>query len=427
MTGNHTERAAGALAALTVALPLVGRLFGVPGRFWAVLAAVVLCGVWLRHRPGLPDRITLSVVGLWVLFGLAVVTSASPDQWAILLDPSGWPYAADNYVESKLTVFVLSFGPPIVAALIFALSRGSAALEAMLWTFAAVAAFGMARIALDADILVKTDYQTARPFYVGDDRGHYSNISMSLLLALGAIGFLPRLTRDRKHQIAGTVFIGLCLFFSFWLNLRAELIFTGTAILGFATIAALFHRQFRSIGFVASIGGAILLASTLGLLLHNEVNAEYWSDLGVASVNIRVEFLASILGGSDNYAAGSVISPGGGALWLGRGLGTYAVWYPDMLYPHNLILESYFELGTIGAALLILAIVIPVGAGSYSVLTGRIAPMPLALWLCGGVLLLNSMKSGDFTNAGHVAFFLIGSCASSELQMEKESLTSSRS
>ena len=79
------------------------------------------------------------------------------------------------------------------------------------------------------------------------------------------------------------------------------------------------------------------------------------------------------------------------SILFGYGIGSYGVLYVNIdarKYPHNIFLESWFELGIIGFVLMILIILIPFFINSKSLLLKAIYFF----------LVLSAMKTGNITD-----------------------------
>jgi hypothetical protein len=60
-------------------------------------------------------------MGLFAAYAALVAFSTFDEQWAYFLTPSNWLHHADDYVASKLIMFVVSAVPTVYAGALFAI------------------------------------------------------------------------------------------------------------------------------------------------------------------------------------------------------------------------------------------------------------------------------------------------------------------
>lgn len=411
LASHATNFRFGVLVGLSLTLPLFGQVAGVPGRLisLAALTAALAMAFFLPTRR--TSMVSWLFVGLATAYATLVVFASSADQFAFLLDFSRWRAHESHYYESKLLMLALTFGPCLLLVIAFCrMDESEETVRGMSASFLVMATLAAVRVALDADILIGADYATARPFYVGEDRGAYSTISFSAIFSMGAMVCVPRLAGS--HAWRYSLLLGLFVFMMVWLNQRADTIFLIAACTIFTVLAAARYPEFRRWGYFASLIGSVAIAGVLFLALHNDVNLDYWADGGAAGFHDRVA-LAEIAVTSSDEGGSLRFSFGGYSIQLnlGRGLGSYAILHPDLLYPHNLFLETYFEIGTLGLLALGAAIMLGAATGSLRGLTGQFTPSGLAIWMIAALMLLNSMKAGDASSIGNILILLAAAMA----------------
>ena len=92
----------------------------------------------------------------------------------------------------------------------------------------------------------------------------------------------------------------------------------------------------------------------------------------------------------------------------GTGLGSYAANSKDgLLYPHNLMIETFLESGPIAALAffaLLVTLLLPVGTHLYRGSASRYEVISSAAAV---TLFLAALKTGDITNVGPITFFAV--------------------
>ena len=214
---------------------------------------------------------------------------------------------------------------------------------------------------------------------------------------------------------------GILIAISFLLTARSR----GRQVLAFATLPVI------SIAFIASgsrgpvlgliVGLAVLLALTL-----RERQARIRIVLVVAGAVLGAILVTQLVPGQDVSRALSVLTGSAGsngradiwgAAWnvfrahplLGVGTGSFAVYRPPELYPHNLFLEVGAELGVVG--LLVLAAVLVSGARSawraYAAASPDDRPQTALVAALLAATFVNAQFSGDITTNSDL-WLLIG-------------------
>lgn len=426
----YRSEVVGFLCGFGVVLPLFGPIGSVPSSFIAmpVAALAFTLFLWWRMWGTRPSWTARAVIGLGLLFTWFVVSAAQADQAAFLSNFALWRNHSVHYVESKLLMYFVSFAAPFVFATILSEAahrqRTSTGAMAGATVVAAVAAIRV--LVSDGDVLIRAPYMVARDFLVLNEA--YSTVSYGLLFALGAVAAL----RFRY----GWAFAGVLLFVAALLSRRTETLLIISAIIGFYGIQFVQTRMTRHV--LARMTAALAIGGLLFLIGHNDHNLQYFSRIS-AGVEQRVALAETIMaepvaqGAPNNDSAGSTtkrtllasadLVPAADAASAPR-LGGYAE-IGEQKYPHNLILEAYYELGWPAAVTVLLVLLIPLS--SAAVVTWARALSVNAAIMAGlaGVSFAVSMKAGDITMFGRFFFFAVAASAvlTSNLRTERGAAT----
>lgn len=408
----------GALATVSILLPFLGRIGGVPSLLPALLLSGIaaVLGIWIVA--GAPRRnvswVQMAPIGLASAFAAIVCISATPEQWQFLSNPALWIRRDQFYVESKLLAFVLYTTPGVFLSGCFLMMREKK--PAIKGIYGVCVIFGVIasiRIISNFSTLSQYDYEIVREYIIVQGSRPYSLIAYSALMVIASASAIA----VKRFWPLVAVF----LFATFWVNKRAEtLLIIGIVLAYYAYIIVRSKRE-RLAGAMKPII-IIGLAAVAAAALHNEANSMYWAALMGRSVQERVDIAKVAL--SENPAPKSTIDrsqiglstpagakqaegkrPTGAHLW-GSGLASFSDASPEFHYPHNILLEAYFEQGVIGAVLLSGFMVTALSLSSWTAMRGY-DPFGLGLTAIAVALLGISLKSGDITLFGRLAFFMI--------------------
>lgn len=411
------SRLLGVLIGLSIAAPLVGSIADYPGYAYSVLflflagALALFLGQWDWRLP----RPLIAMVVCGVLFTVAVAASASPEQWAYLLtlDRSTTTDPARLYYERKLFTFFASFLPGAGAGLLVALRADRQRVaKGIVFGLIGASVFAFLRIVPYADMLVGTYYDVAVPFYVG---GVYRPFSLIPVVLLSIFAGLAALSLMPVHGgLAIGAYVGTCLFVVAWFNLRAETILMALACITYVVLLALWQPERRNGGQAASLMTLFVIAGGLSYGAFNDVSTAYWRDDWSASIAVRDELSQQVVegvmgSGLKTFGGTGEVGSGEGVMrvFFGRGLAAFAAVNPVMLYPHNLLLELFYETGFLGLLPFALALAIAGWVGLRQLIRGGIAPQPLAFWAFAAILFLHTQKSGDVIWTGLIAFTMV--------------------
>ncbi len=396
----------GAAACAAAFAPFYGPIAGVPASFLSLVFVPISFLSLIASGIQTPPRIVwLSIVPTIVIFVLAA-SQATPEQFMFLADTSMWSHRYDDYQAAKLLMISVALIPQIAAIVFVVLTKDpSRALTGAIIALSALALAAAANILINQGAqLFRTDEATAAESLLS---AGYSRVSYGALLTIGAIASL----RFRW----GWVLAGVLLFSVALISRRAD---TFVLVLCLGALAMYLTLRGRGRDGLKPIG-ALLLGSVLFIGLHNDQNVAYFVSLVVDS-DPRTQMISESLSAIDSgeYSSPAPGQPSAVAepaevviekeahnILLGAGLGTYKdVTGSEYFYPHNIILESYIELGILAAILMASISVVPLALLGYLALRGQIGQTPLLIGACLAQLTAISLKAGELGFLGKLSF-----------------------
>lgn len=366
-----------------------------------------------------------------------VLQAALPEQYDFLLDPRRWRDHAKHYVSAKLTVFMISVIPPLAASSMFALIRTRRqAVSGILLGIIAVSLVASAVLVLNSEGLVRTKYSVAADWYGGVGRAAFSTISMGFVLIFGSVAALAYLSGNSLRNLLISTFAGFCLLGTIMLDRRIDTIAFLLAVVVIICIWATIHEGWRRA--IKPLSAIFLIPILSWPIVTNEFNIEYWQTISTG-LQYRAEAAANVLqfnedrplstdpkavetkhsyqvaDAGDQITTVEVASAARAEkdsdllkMLLGGGLGLYAAKVSDtMLYPHNILLEMYLELGVIAPIVFLSTLALLLFPLARKILNRTIEPEELVTAALSTVLFALSLKSGDISSVGNVLFFAI--------------------
>lgn len=445
------ERLFGLLIGLAIAVSLLGRALVLPGQAISLVAFTAALGIFpftsiapSRFRIGLITTFTLILVYICL-----IALSAKDSQWVNLFQPGGWNRHAEHYAESKLTVFAITALPPTILAMVLTiLNHRQVATRYVLLGIIATSALGFIILASSSNELVRTNYGTAADWLSGKGRPSFSTISMGLLLILGALATLCWVGKIPALDKIIAVFIGLCLVATIMLHRRIDTILFAIAIVAILVVHAQKKSSWkRTIPLMA----VIFAIPTVSLpLVANDFTSSYWYHIasGMKYRTNAATIAIDLIQADADQSTGETLGTGKDkTAWLtnkeaiienkdaaapnqasvsdserftptifdlsikilfGYGLGFYADNSSDgMMYPHNLLIETFLESGAIASGVLLISIFLPLIPLFGRLRRGTISRYELTFLAIAIVLFFVSLKAGEISSVGHLLFFAI--------------------
>lgn len=396
----------GAAACAAAFAPFYGPIAGVPASFLSLVFVPISFLSLIATGIQKPPRIVwLSIIPTIVIFALAA-WQATPEQFVFLADTSMWKYRYDDYQAAKLLMVSVALIPQIAAIAFVVLAKDSdRALTGAIIALSVLALAAAANILIEQGAqLFRTDEATAAEALLS---AGYSRVSYGALLTIGALASL--------RFKWGWILAGGLLFSVALISRRADTLVLVLSLVGLAIY--LTWRGRPRDGFKPV--GALLLGLVLFTGLHNDQNVAYFVSLVVDS-DPRTQMISESLSAIDNGEYSSPTPNQAGAhagptevvvenevhnILLGAGLGTYKdVTGSEYFYPHNIILESYIELGILAAILMASISVVPLVLLGYLALRGQIGQTPLVIGACLAQLTAISLKAGELGFLGKLSF-----------------------
>lgn len=454
------ERLFGLLIGLAIAVSLLGRSLVLPGQAISLVAFIAALAI-LPFTSIAPSRLGIGLVTTFILVFLyicLIAFSAKESQWVNLLNLGDWSRHAEHYVDSKLTVFAITGLPPIIlAVLLTILNHRQIATRYVLLGIIATSALGFIILASSSNELMGTNYGTAADWLSGKGRPAFSTISMGLLLILGALAALCWVGKAPALDKIIAAFVGFCLVATIMLHRRIDTILFVIAIVAILITHARKSSSWKS---AVTLMAIIFAIPTVSLpLVANDFTSSYWYHIAsgmkyrtnAATIAIDLiqadadESTAEKLGtakdktawltnkeitsenkeaATANHASVSdderfnAIFDFGAKILFGYGLGFYADNSADgMMYPHNLIIETFLENGAIASGALLVSIFLPLIPLFAKLRRGTISRYELAFFAIAIVLFTVSLKAGEISSVGHLLFFVILAGATHETSL----------
>lgn len=419
------EIAFGIAIGLATTTPLLGQALPISGQTLSLMAisAAVLIFFFCEHNFRL-DSNYLIAIGLLVVYVALVARSAFPEQWGFLVHLSDWRNHTDHYVTAKLTVFFIKTLPPIAFGVMFSVLRNrERAAKSMLLSAIATSLAGYAILLASSGSLIRTPHLVAAAWYNGTARPQFSTISMGLILIIGATAALAWLNEHPVRNFFISVFVGLCLLGTIMLDRRIDTIVFAISIV--TILIATYRRNPTSRQVLTSSATIFLVPLLIWPIVTNDYNVEYWQT-APSGFRYRIDAFQNVV----EYSSTPTYPTAGATgeletlqksaqtsqadtseafrlLW-GGGLGLYAIRSDGgLLYPHNIVLETFLEVGSVAAVALLLAMAILLLPLARKLFTRAITPEELVTAAIATILFLISLKSGDISNVGNILFFMI--------------------
>jgi len=418
------EELVGFFAGAAIAVPWLGRIVHLPSSAIALLFVPASCLTLLslKHEGIEFRKHTALMLLLICIYTLLVVQAASLDQIKFFLLSSEWMESQRYYLSAKLLKFLLSFVPALVMGLCVALVRDrERVLRGLFVAIVLVGTIAAINVIRYYELLFGTDYETANEYFSSTyDANIPSLVSYGFLFCIAVVTSMTL----RKFWFLG----GLFIFVLFLLGRRTELVTSTLAVLAFLLWS--FYKRKDALLCACKTAVVIIIAAALSVILNNEISVQRWAGLW-DSVKERVDILLVVTerdsaivnsdsvgpgapagGGPNADTQGEVIAetpvpPSGStlaALLFGHGLGWYSELGAANEYPHNALVETWFESGAIAAFVLGgiygLSLVL-----SFAAATRR--QSGLAIFLMLACLITASMKSGDIASSARLFFFIL--------------------
>lgn len=370
----------GLMVGLSLTLPLLGRIVGLPSSAVALVFPMMSLLLCLASGPFVSKRL-LSFVGLLSLYGILVLQSAHAEQFAFFMDPSKWMQNSSYYFEAQLIKVVIAAVPGALAAACFVATPGEQKNFGLRDAFILSAVLALLSLMRFSDILIGTSYEEAAVYFRNSYATGHSAVLYGVLLCIGTAAAM----NTRLLWMLSSLFL-VALFL---MGRRVEFLVAAMTVLACCGLALFQGRLLGGLEVWRFIP-VFLLAGALVVPLHNEVTLARWAALS-DGVSERTDMMSSSLraaGGNDkrsrkddlNSAYGELLGVNSGAdrvhrddrsdvikILLGRGLGWYSTLGFDHPYPHNYILSTFLESGAIAALIAVtvigLGILIPLRAG----------------------------------------------------------------
>lgn len=417
----------GAFCSFGAFIGLFGRVFdfssGLLGVATVPASAIIL---FIAGRGSVTRWATWTPLIAAIAISLLAAAQASDSQWQFAWSLSEWAPRDASYYDSKLLMLGVTIVPQLALTAIAMLAADKdAMIDGVLLALAGIAAIATSRVLVDyGSTLLRTEFLVAREFYRETARG-YSLVSYGTLMALGSIAAL-------RFRL-GWALSSVLLFMTALLSRRTETIALVGVIVTFAAIGG--YKSRGSARFI----GVLALSAFLFIALHNGHNLHYFGSLTysfqerigilrssnkettpanisspkqiklsaaapaeVASTDKSQDFSASPSKklSTDRDATSNLFSP-----LLGKGLGSFQnLTTSNLSYPHNVLVETFLELGPIASVFTAVLYLTPLLAFSASLFRGYMALRPMLLTGSLFLAMIISLKAGDITAIGRSMF-----------------------
>ncbi len=416
MKSAVTDYLLGMMVGLSLTLPLLGRVAGLPSSAVALIFPLMSMLMCLASGPVISRRL-LSFVGLLSLYGILVLQSAHAEQFAFFLYPSKWMQNANHYFEAQLIMVVIAAVPGALAAACFVATPGEQKNRGLRDAFIFSAVLVLLSLLRFSDLLIATSFERAVAYFRSSSTTGHSAVLYGVILCIGTAATM----NTRLLWMLSSFFL-VALFL---IGRRVELLVAVMIVLACCGLPLFQNRLLRNPD-VWRFVPVFLLAGALVLPLHNEVSLMRWTELshGISERTDMVSSSFRAAGANDGKSGKDKLdSPHGEQLGvnrgadrahrddrsdatkilLGRGLGWYSTLGFDHPYPHNYILSTFLESGAIAALIAVtvigFGIVVPLRAGP--------SPMSFMLAAVTASMFLTCLKAGDASFGVRVLCFAL--------------------
>ena len=378
----------GLMVGLSLTLPLLGRVVGLPSSAVALVFPMMSLLLCLASGPFVSKRL-LSFVGLLSLYGILVLQSAHAEQFAFFMYPSKWMQNSSYYFEAQLIKVVIAAVPGALAAACFVATPGQQKNFGLRDAFILSAVLVLLSLMRFSNILIGTSYEDAVVYFRNSYATGHSAVLYGVILCIGTAAAM----NTRLLWMLSSLFL-VALFL---IGRRVEFLVAAMIVLAYCGLA-LFQSRLLKDREVWRFIPVFLLAGVLVVPLHNEVTLARWAALS-DGVSERTDMMSSSFRAAGDRDDRSDVAK----ILLGRGLGWYSTLGFDHPYPHNYILGTVLESGAIAALIAVtvigLGILIPLRAGPSS--------MNFMLAAVTGSMFLTCLKAGDASFGVRVLCFAL--------------------
>lgn len=374
---------------LGLLLPFYGRSFSFFGIHVRIVSYLLLASACLITLPSFRFRDARNDLGLLLIVFLALtLIHAAPVQFKSLLTMQ----YKQPYYEGKLAlIFQISLPYLIAGYIISPLRDKKPFIRGAWWGLIAAGILAFIILFFHRKYFLGGTYKLAAQF---PSLNIFSTISMSIMLSLGTIALIGTNPKSNYQGIPAFIcgsFFVLCIFL---LYQRAHLIIIALIIVARFLKLRLKSIIIYSVAFAAVIGALFFFATEQVFNVHV---VGYWHEaLKGYMFKGRLEMWVPPL-------IEALKNP------LGSGLGHYALVHEVDLYPHNVFIEAFYELGILGA--LSIGIICAWGfLHALNILPGRQQlPELKDKWFLSGIVffcLVHDMKSGTLAYFYLMPFFM---------------------
>jgi len=322
-----------------------------------------------------------------IVLAALIFYAAHDEQYIFLMSPNSWGRHQDLYFESKLLMFTINFAPAMLITIstVTTLDRSSTMKMICLGITTVSSAAAIRILLFHGSQLWGADYDKSVSFFY--DGPGFSIVSYGILLVMGSVAAL----NFRFGWMIAAIFL-MCAV------LLARRVDSALIVLSVLTYYGWSFFSVKRAPAARSMIGFILLSAILISMSINGHSITYFENIEEGVVQ-----RSSIVFPQENEAVDDHLSRLVD-IWSPRGLGYLAngTLGGGHLYPHNLAIEVFYELGVVATIALAFIIFSPLCMG----LTNLKSLNPSQVLACALLIVVMglSLKAGDISNIGRLLF-----------------------
>ncbi|HUT88506.1 MAG TPA: O-antigen ligase family protein [Thermoguttaceae bacterium] len=380
----------GFLATLAVLYPYVGQAFLVFGYHPRVIASVLLGIVALASftRFSLNKaRNGLAALPLLLLILAFVYADTVQREYAfrVQLDTEYYSGKLARFYQICLPLFVLGY-------LVSASRRQPAFVRGTWWSAFACGLTGLGVLACHSEYFLG---QTSSDVHSFTEEGLFSTIAMSVVISLSAILLVERIPW-KGWDFAWVPLLGLAqLFAILLLRQRAHLIVLAVFVLARFWAGRTKVVSLLAVTILFGLAIAVIVNQYREYLVTETVRLYWAAAADGLMVETRMDLFREALAGIREYP-------------MGQGLGSFSFNHFNK-YPHNCVLEAFYEMGIFGALCMGFMCVMALSRLlTFFARQRHAGPGQSAWFLHAAVLFLlaHAMKANPLENIGVLVYFL---------------------
>ena len=317
-----------------VLYPYLGRPgdLGIHARFWGGVALLASCVIAYLKKDETTNHVNLSDIGITLVLFITYVIFSNQSQIADIFPPS----LSGDYVVRKLSIFIYAaIIPAVLVRIVLVLKLNKEVLSGVLIGFALLSLFALIIVFQYWNYIFMATNQVTRELKALNE---ISTIGLSLIFTIAYFSLVIVTSSRKNFYLYKVPFLLLLISMVILLRQRAHLF-----LIVFLSVPFFIKNWSKKDGLIIM---SMIAVGVVALLLT--VDFSNFADTKLSKYWVKViqgELFDTRLPIFQAAIDGIIAQP-----W-GHGVGAFASNHPAWSYPHNLLLESFYETGIIGGVI----------------------------------------------------------------------------